>query len=59
MRSNRAPTLLAALLLAAVAGRAADVPIDVILDTDRVFTRGTQAYAAAGGRLAGAERTAD
>ena len=38
---------------------AADVPIDVILDTDRVFTRGTQAYAAAGGRLAGAERTAD
>lgn len=27
MRSNRAPTLLAALLLAAVAGRAADVPI--------------------------------
>jgi len=31
-----------------------DVPIDAILSTDRVFTRGTQAYAASGGRLAGA-----
>jgi phenylalanine-4-hydroxylase len=27
-----------------------DIPIDAVLPSDRVFTRGTQAYAAAGGR---------
>lgn len=32
---------------------AAEIPIDAILPTDRVYTTGTQAYAAAGGRLAG------
>jgi phenylalanine-4-hydroxylase len=32
--------------------RAADVPIEAILPSDRVFTQGTQAYALAGGRLA-------
>jgi len=31
---------------------AEDIPIDAILPTDRVYTTGTQAYAAAGGRLA-------
>ncbi|RAK52260.1 phenylalanine 4-monooxygenase [Phenylobacterium deserti] len=31
---------------------AADVPIAEVLSQDQVFTRGTQAYAAAGGRLA-------
>ena len=31
---------------------AADIAIDAVLPTDRVFTTGTQAYAAAGGRLA-------
>ena len=31
-----------------------DVPIDAVLATDRVFTTGTQAYAASGGRLAAA-----
>jgi phenylalanine-4-hydroxylase len=31
---------------------ASDVPIDAVLPTDRVFTAGTQAYAASGGRLA-------
>jgi phenylalanine-4-hydroxylase len=31
---------------------ASDIPIDAILPQDRVFTRGNQAYAAAGGRLA-------
>jgi phenylalanine-4-hydroxylase len=31
---------------------ASDIPIDAILPTDRVFTRGTQAYARAGGRSA-------
>lgn len=30
---------------------ARDIPIDTILPTDRVYTRGTQAYAKAGGRL--------
>jgi len=32
--------------------QAEDVPIDAILPTDKVFTRGTQAYASTGGRLA-------
>ncbi len=32
---------------------AEDIAIDAILPTDRVITRGTQAYAAAGGRLGG------
>ena len=31
---------------------AAPIPIDAILPTDRVFTRGTQAYASKGGRFA-------
>ena len=31
---------------------AQDIPIDAILPTDTVFTRGTQAYAAKGGRFA-------
>ena len=31
---------------------ASDIPIDAVLPTDRVFTTGTQAYAASGGRLA-------
>ena len=31
---------------------AADLPIETILPTDRVYTRGTQAYAHAGGRFA-------
>jgi len=31
---------------------ASDVPIEAVLPTDKVFTRGTQAYAAAGGRTA-------
>jgi phenylalanine-4-hydroxylase len=31
---------------------ASDIPIDAVERTDRVFTAGTQAYAAAGGRLA-------
>ncbi|WP_041373332.1 phenylalanine 4-monooxygenase [Phenylobacterium zucineum] len=31
---------------------ASDVPIEAVLPTDRVFTRGTQAYAKAGGRTA-------
>ena len=31
---------------------AEDIPIDAVLPTDRVFTTGTQAYAASGGRLA-------
>ena len=31
---------------------ASDIPIDTILPTDKVFTRGTQAYARAGGRTA-------
>ena len=31
---------------------AEDIPIDAVLPTDRVFTPGTQAYAASGGRLA-------
>ena len=31
-----------------------DVPIDAVLLSDRVFTTGTQTYAASGGRLAGA-----
>ncbi|MBI1406001.1 MAG: phenylalanine 4-monooxygenase [Caulobacter sp.] len=39
-------------IYAAVDG-AEDIPIDAILDEDRVFTTGTQAYAAAGGRLGG------
>ncbi|NBB15075.1 phenylalanine 4-monooxygenase [Caulobacter sp. SLTY] len=34
---------------------ASDVPIDAILAEDRVFTAGTQAYAAGGGRLATAD----
>lgn len=33
---------------------ASDIAIDAILPTDKVFTRGTQAYAASGGRFAGA-----
>ncbi|HRD46766.1 MAG TPA: phenylalanine 4-monooxygenase [Caulobacter sp.] len=33
---------------------ASDIAIDAILPTDRVYTTGTQAYAAAGGRLAAA-----
>lgn len=37
-------------IYAAVDG-AEDIPIDAILDEDRVFTTGTQAYATAGGRL--------
>lgn len=32
---------------------APDIAIDAVLPTDRVFTTGTQAYAVAGGRLAG------
>jgi phenylalanine-4-hydroxylase len=32
--------------------RAEDIPIDAILPSDKVFTRGTQAYAAKGGRFA-------
>ena len=32
---------------------AADIAIDAILPSDKVFTRGTQAYAASGGRFAG------
>ncbi|MBX3480454.1 MAG: phenylalanine 4-monooxygenase [Caulobacter sp.] len=35
---------------------AEDVPIDAILAEDRVFTRGSQRYASAGGRLAAADR---
>ena len=31
---------------------AEDIAIDAILPADRVFTRGTQAYAARGGRFA-------
>ena len=31
---------------------AEDLPIEAILPADKVFTRGTQAYARAGGRLA-------
>lgn len=31
---------------------ASDVPIEAVLPTDRIFTRGTQAYAKAGGRTA-------
>lgn len=31
---------------------ASDVPIEAVLPTDRIFTRGTQAYANAGGRTA-------
>jgi len=31
---------------------ASDIPIDAVLPSDRVFTRGTQAYAAKGGRFA-------
>ncbi|MEH6664248.1 MAG: phenylalanine 4-monooxygenase [Brevundimonas sp.] len=31
---------------------AEDLPIDVVLPTDKVYTRGTQAYAARGGRFA-------
>ena len=31
---------------------AEDIPIDAVLPTDKVFTRGTQAYAAKGGRFA-------
>jgi phenylalanine-4-hydroxylase len=31
---------------------ASDIPIDAVLPTDRVFTTGTQTYAAKGGRLA-------
>ena len=38
----------------AVLREAADIPIDAILAEDRVFTAGTQAYAATGGRLASA-----
>jgi phenylalanine-4-hydroxylase len=34
---------------------ASDIPIDAILAEDRVFTAGTQAYAAGGGRLAAAD----
>ena len=30
----------------------ADLPIETVLPTDQVFTRGTQAYAAKGGRFA-------
>ena len=33
---------------------AADIPIEAVEADDRVATRGTQAYANAGGRLAGA-----
>src|SRR5690606_9106742 len=33
---------------------AEDIPIDAILPTDKVYTRGTQAYARAGGRFAAA-----
>ena len=32
--------------------KAEDLPIDTILPSDKVFTRGTQAYAAKGGRFA-------
>jgi phenylalanine-4-hydroxylase len=32
-----------------------DVPIEAILPNDKVFTKGTQAYALAGGRLAAAQ----
>ena len=32
--------------------RASDIPIEAVVETDQVFTRGSQAYAAAGGRLA-------
>jgi phenylalanine-4-hydroxylase len=32
--------------------KAADIPIEAVLPSDRVITRGTQAYAATGGRLA-------
>jgi phenylalanine-4-hydroxylase len=35
--------------------RAQDIPIEAVLPTDKVFTRGTQAYALAGGRLAAAQ----
>jgi phenylalanine-4-hydroxylase len=35
--------------------RAPDIPIAEILPSDRVFTRGAQAYAASGGRLAAAQ----
>lgn len=34
--------------------QASDIPIAEIVPEDRIFTRGTQTYAAAGGRLAGA-----
>ena len=37
---------------------AGDIPIDAMLDADRVFTTGTQAYAAAGGRLGSAATAA-
>jgi phenylalanine-4-hydroxylase len=33
-----------------------DLPIEAVLPTDRVFTRGTQAYANAGGRFAGKQK---
>ena len=32
--------------------QASDIPIEAVLPTDKVFTRGTQAYAKAGGRTA-------
>jgi len=35
-----------------------DIPIANILPTDEVFTRGTQAYADAGGRFAGKKTAA-